>query len=127
MSTWLQFQIYKAARRIELHSLLCKLQTNREKLLALVQRRSNKRQYKAIFDWINRSIVDVKAEAEIWKTAKNFDHLHELDIVRATKKMDQSIAEVSKLMGRKITIGESPELDEQFMKVLKIWEERIEN
>lgn len=127
MKAYLQFQILKAARLLELYSVRARLQNNRIKLLKTLK---NPRMakfsepYRSLFSWIDRSIADIQQEINIWKKSKNFDQLHENDMIRATEKMDQVLAEVRAYLGDKYVVGEDAEFDGELMKVLKYWEER---
>lgn len=125
MNAWLQFKIVKAARMLELASIRRKLTKNRAKLETVIKS-PRMEPYKSLLAWIDRSKADVQAEMDIWKQARDFDHLHELDIVRATEKIDQFLAETSKYLGVELTIGVDPELDKHLMEMLEKWEERIE-
>lgn len=126
MNQWLAFKIVKAARLLELVSIRHKLTKNRKRLEGVIAS-PRMEPYKSIFDWIDRSKADVQAEMDIWKQARDFDHLHELDVVRATEKIDAFLAETNKMLGKDITIGIDPELDRHLMEMMTKWSERIEN
>ena len=126
MRNFIAFQIIKVIRLLELYTLRRKLTRSKRVIIAylveltrlLGTKRKQETAMLRLLNLIDADLEFITEEIQLFKQAKTFDQLRELDRARSTRKVDEFMVTTAK------TLGLDVDVDRKAMKVLEYWESR---